>query len=152
VSSKGSGARKSLDAAKWAETGGCCQYRAIPMHVGYRHHVGRCDPVCHLQRSNPTPCFVDGWWSSVPAPPTPFLRSLQASAPQSARRGSKDPAITSSGEAHCLWQLVVGFRVIVSDCSPRTPLLALAYHCSQGTERIVLGASVVFTGPHGEAH
>jgi hypothetical protein len=48
--------------------------------------------------------------------------------------------------------LVVGFRVIVSDCSPRTALLALAYHCSQGTERIVLGASVVFTGPHGEAH
>jgi hypothetical protein len=29
---------------------------------------------------------------------------------------------------------------------------ALAYHCSQGTERIDLGASVVFTGPHGEAY
>jgi hypothetical protein len=85
-------------------------------------------------------------------PPPPFLRSLQASAPQSARRGSKDPAITSSGEAQCLWQLVIGLRVIVSGCSPTAPLPALAYLCSQGTERIVLGANVVFTGPHGEAH
>ena len=61
VSSKGFGPRKSLDAAKWAKTGECCQYLAIPMHVGYRHHAGRCDPVGHLQRPNPTPCFVDGW-------------------------------------------------------------------------------------------
>jgi hypothetical protein len=33
-----------------------------------------------------------------------------------------------------------------------TRLPALAYHCRQGTGRIVLGASVVFTGPRREAY
>ena len=65
---------------------------------------------------------------------------------------SEDFAITSSGEAQSLWQLVVGSRIIVLGCIPMTRLPALAHHCSQRTERIALDESVVFTGPHGEAY